>query len=300
MSGVIGVSTDEIDTDTDLREYGLDSISLTEFAEKVNEYFAASINPTIFFEYPDIKGLSTYLVESGSVAGDQQSVTDTVSQQMTYSQAVKDSGKKEMVIASDLEKELAQILADLLNISYQEIDEKTDLREFGLDSISITEFMEKINNKFATDINATLMFEYSNIKEIADYMLREYSAQISSVLGQPDTGKDVFYARENLCVPEVAQYVDHVWTKGQTTDEIAVIGISGRMPQADNLEEFWKNLVAQKDVISEIPADRWNWEEYFGDPQTVGNKTNSKWGGFLKDVRSFDAVSLTSHLGKRN
>jgi len=38
--------------------------------------------------------------------------------------------------------------------------------------------------------------------------------------------------------------------------DIAVIGISGRFPQADNLEAFWKNLASGKDSIRPLPESR--------------------------------------------
>lgn len=36
-------------------------------------------------------------------------------------------------------------------------------------------------------------------------------------------------------------------------DAIAIIGMSGRYPQAENTDEFWANLTAGRDSISEIP-----------------------------------------------
>ena len=32
---------------------------------------------------------------------------------------------------------------------------------------------------------------------------------------------------------------------------------------SNNLEEFWKNLAEGVNCITEIPKDRWNWEEYY-------------------------------------
>lgn len=39
-------------------------------------------------------------------------------------------------------------------------------------------------------------------------------------------------------------------------DDIAIIGMSGRFPEADNLEEFWNNLVYGKESIREFPNSR--------------------------------------------
>ena len=71
--------------------------------------------------------------------------------------------------------------------------------------------------------------------------------------------------------------------------EVAIIGASGYFPGSDSLDAFWENLIAGKNLITEIPPDRWDWREYFGDPQKEKNKTHSKWGGFLDHIDRFDA-----------
>ena len=70
--------------------------------------------------------------------------------------------------------------------------------------------------------------------------------------------------------------------------DIAIIGIACRFPGANNYEEFWQNLTSARDCISLIPPDRWDWRQFYGDPQKEINKTNSKWGGFISDMDKFD------------
>ena len=40
-------------------------------------------------------------------------------------------------------------------------------------------------------------------------------------------------------------------------DAIAVIGVAGRYPQAPDLTQFWQNLLAGRDCLSEVPASGW-------------------------------------------
>lgn len=65
------------------------------------------------------------------------------------------------------------------------------------------------------------------------------------------------------------------------TEAIAIIGMSGRFPQADDLEEFWDNLVSGRNVFTEFPSSR--------GPTKEGVRFR---GGFLKDVEGFDAESF--------
>lgn len=71
--------------------------------------------------------------------------------------------------------------------------------------------------------------------------------------------------------------------------DIAIIAMSCRFPGADHYEEFWSNLVAAKNSVSEIPEDRWSWRTYYGDASDV-NKCSCKWGGFLASADRFDAA----------
>ncbi|MEU9123593.1 SDR family NAD(P)-dependent oxidoreductase [Streptomyces sp. NPDC048506] len=71
--------------------------------------------------------------------------------------------------------------------------------------------------------------------------------------------------------------------------DIAVIGLSLRLPASRTPEEFWDHLAAGRSLISEVPERRWRREDHFGHPRREFNKTNSVWGGFVDDVDCFDA-----------
>ncbi|HEY7070307.1 MAG TPA: beta-ketoacyl synthase N-terminal-like domain-containing protein, partial [Acidimicrobiales bacterium] len=77
--------------------------------------------------------------------------------------------------------------------------------------------------------------------------------------------------------------------------DVAIIGMACVMPGATDLDEFWTNVVAGINSITEVPADRWDVERYF-DPDwdhasaTQRSGSASKWGGFLPDV-GFDALA---------
>ncbi len=72
--------------------------------------------------------------------------------------------------------------------------------------------------------------------------------------------------------------------------DIAIVGIACRFPAARNYHEYWQNIVAGRNCIREIPPDRWDWRQYFGDPRVEPNKTTVKWGGFIDDIDKFDPL----------
>ena len=65
-----------------------------------------------------------------------------------------------------------------------------------------------------------------------------------------------------------------------------MIGMAGKFPGCADLREFWDLLANGRDAVTEIPAERWNVDEFFGaDPDAPG-KIVSRSGGFLAQDRS--------------
>lgn len=73
-------------------------------------------------------------------------------------------------------------------------------------------------------------------------------------------------------------------------DEIAVIGLAGRYPKAEDVDAFWQNLLNGRDCISEVPENRWDHGPFFDPQKGVFGKTNGKWGGFLDNPEGFDPL----------
>ncbi|KAM9837458.1 fatty acid synthase [Aulostomus maculatus] len=72
-------------------------------------------------------------------------------------------------------------------------------------------------------------------------------------------------------------------------DDIVVAGISGRLPESDNLEEFWENLINGVDMVTEDDR-RW----------TPGLYGLPKRNGKLKDISHFDAAFFGVHPKQAN
>lgn len=83
---------------------------------------------------------------------------------------------------------------------------------------------------------------------------------------------------------------------GKNNEDIAVIGISLRTAHADNVGEFWKNMVNRKDCIHEIPDDRQeDADRYLPhiyrikiDKKSKNSKKRYLNAGYLKDIDKFD------------
>ncbi|CAG8971037.1 hypothetical protein HYALB_00005275 [Hymenoscyphus albidus] len=47
------------------------------------------------------------------------------------------------------------------------------------------------------------------------------------------------------------------------SDRIAIVGMTGRGPGSDNLEEFWNVIMSKQDLCREVPKDRFDIEEFY-------------------------------------
>ncbi|KJZ72324.1 hypothetical protein HIM_08250 [Hirsutella minnesotensis 3608] len=70
--------------------------------------------------------------------------------------------------------------------------------------------------------------------------------------------------------------------------KIAIIGYSGRFPEAESTDEFWKLLRAGRDVHREIPADRFDWRTYHDPTGKKKNTNKAKHGCFINEPGLFD------------
>ncbi|WPH01307.1 Hypothetical protein R9X50_00414600 [Acrodontium crateriforme] len=78
--------------------------------------------------------------------------------------------------------------------------------------------------------------------------------------------------------------------KGKFEDEkIAVVGFSGRYPDAASNDEFWNLLMAGKDCHRTIPADRFDWEAHYDASGKKKNTSRVKFGCFINEPGVFDA-----------
>ncbi|MFE9633621.1 SDR family NAD(P)-dependent oxidoreductase [Streptomyces sp. NPDC006463] len=73
--------------------------------------------------------------------------------------------------------------------------------------------------------------------------------------------------------------------------DIAIVGMACAYPGAPDLAAYWARILAGADAVTEVPAERWDPELYYdADPARAGERTPSRWGGFLGPV-PFDALA---------
>jgi hypothetical protein len=65
------------------------------------------------------------------------------------------------------------------------------------------------------------------------------------------------------------------------TTPIAIIGISAIFPGATNKQDYWDNILNKIDTVTDVPATRWNIDDYYDPDPKAEDKTYCKRGGFI-------------------
>ena len=98
-------------------------------------------------------------------------------------------------------------------------------------------------------LNSAILFEYATIDRLSAFIADTYRDQLK--LGA-DGAKAVNPLAKPLAADSAPARRDLPVAAGNL--EIAVIGMAGQFPGAKDVETLWRNLIAGKEGIADLPA----------------------------------------------
>ncbi|MET9661000.1 beta-ketoacyl synthase N-terminal-like domain-containing protein [Streptomyces sp. NPDC006510] len=181
------------------------------------------------------------------------------------------------VNAGELTDRLRDLVAGLLGLAPNALDQEAGFGEYGLDSFGLQSLSAALEKEYGVSVPTTTLFGENTLEKLARYLLEEHPAPADRA------GAPVAVDPEPALVPATAR-ASALPAALPGEDAVAIVGMSGRFPGSADLEEFWQHLKDGRDLITETPADRWDWQEV---SRRFGG--TARWGGFLSDVDRFDA-----------
>ncbi|TMC24511.1 MAG: SDR family NAD(P)-dependent oxidoreductase, partial [Chloroflexi bacterium] len=120
----------------------------------------------------------------------QSSVLDHESGHMPASRNKPQPGN---VPTDKLRNALLHIVSRMLKVRVEEIDVETPLSEYGFDSITFTQFANRLNQTYQLDLTPALFFEYSSLERLTQYLLEIYATVLAPhfVEGSPLASESV-------------------------------------------------------------------------------------------------------------
>ncbi|WP_129645083.1 GNAT family N-acetyltransferase [Peristeroidobacter agariperforans] len=203
-----------------------------------------------------------------------------------------------------------QVIASVLRMQPHEIEARRPFAEYGLDSILIGQLNYQLRKVFP-GISSTLFFEVQTVAGLVDYLLENRKEELRKVLPTsasavpaPQTPPSVNASAAQERPRPVPISPSKASKKGPEQPEkstsapgatsavfdVAIVGLSGRYPRSNDLTEFWSHLANGRSCVTEIPRERWRWEDYYDADKGKSGKIYSKWGGFLDGIDQFDPL----------
>ncbi|EGD49283.1 6-deoxyerythronolide-B synthase [Ruminiclostridium papyrosolvens DSM 2782] len=133
----------------------------------------------------DIERLSSKQIREVGMATKQ--VTSTQEINSDEQEAPKLGLEKLSLTENSIEKYIIKKIEDLKKIIIQESDLEKGFYELGLDSRDLISVVKNIENQINIQLYPTIMFEYSNIKELSEYLKGQFSEQFNIYLTQNQT-----------------------------------------------------------------------------------------------------------------
>lgn len=162
------------------------------------------------------------------------------------------------------EKMLGVIIRSTLEV--EELDIHENFYDFGGDSILVIDMFSKINESFRIELSPADIFSYPTLFKLAQH--------IDGLISQEQANR---------------QDIPKVHEQNDLDDDIAIIGMAGKFPLSDDLEQYWENISSQRDCVSEIPeqrkADLAQYVSQIG--MDIENVQYEK-AGYLSEIDKFD------------
>lgn len=222
-------------------------------------------------------------------------------------------------ILSEVKSTLRELLAVELQLEVEEIEDESQFVDLGLDSITGVAWIRNINKAYGTELEATKVYSYPTLGKMAKLVVEEAEKAgsiVSTTQSEPvqTPVAPVATQADSVAAPAMQPVVLSGYPFSETalvslreaggvrvatralanTDTaIAIIGMAGKFPKAEDVDQFWDNIANARNCISEIPADRWSLDVYFQPGDPVPKKTNSKWLGCLESYDQFDPLFFT-------
>ncbi len=190
-----------------------------------------------------------------------------------------------------------QLLSKALKRPAERIDSDGAFERYGVDSIILTELTTRLEQHFGSLPN-TLLYEYQTVRELSAYFAKHHREALQRLLGEPADRRPSagHAARAEAAEPPPQRRrrrpspQRNALPAASPCHDLAIIGLSGRYPGAEDLETFWRRLAGGEDLVGEVPAQRWDHQAYFDEQRARLDKTYCKWGGFLEGIEDFDPL----------
>ena len=149
-------------------------------------------------------------------------------------------------------------MGGVIQLAPAQLDPDQRFEDLGVDSIVVNDVNARLEQEVGP-LPKTLLFEHPNLRRLAGHLAAHHAAAFARVAGPdaPASPAGPVVAVEPVTAPAPAALA--------VDGDIAIIGLAGRYPGAESLEDFWRLLREGREAVTEVPPERWD-VDAFHDP----------------------------------
>jgi FkbH-like protein/FkbM family methyltransferase len=149
---------------------------------------------------------------------------------------------------SSVQEYVSWVFARVLRVDPERVDREVDYESLGIGSLDVIGIVRELNKTFG-DIPSTVMFEYASVAQLTEFIERTYPDACAGLLARPaveaSTGGDA---------AATSAADGRLFRDG----DIAIVGLAGLYPDAENLDQFWSNLSRGTTSFRDLRDERWS------------------------------------------
>ncbi|GHH93576.1 hypothetical protein GCM10017779_40330 [Streptomyces capillispiralis] len=182
------------------------------------------------------------------------------------------------------------VVARLKRMPLAGLTPETTLESLRLESLEIVDATVALEKDFGR-LPKTLFFEHRTLGSVARALPRPAASgprPSGPPAAPPVPANEPPPGRVPAAAPDPAPAVARAHSAAAPEDGIAVVGIAGRYPGADDITRFWENLKAGVESLGDVSV-RWERKDVV-DPRGGPARTYTSAGGLIDGVDEFDAL----------
>jgi acyl transferase domain-containing protein/glutamate-1-semialdehyde aminotransferase/enoyl-CoA hydratase/carnithine racemase len=204
-------------------------------------------------------------------------------------------------IEGRLKEDLKTFIADFLQVPSTKLSVDKSFSLLGIDSVMSMNLIKAIRTRYQIKLSPATIMEADTVEKLSRELWTRHHRAVVDHYGRHDvTEPGINNAThqgleldEDSAVP-ASSHEGHRLVRNPPSgncQDIAIIGIGLRFPDAENPEQFWRNLMDGKSSIREIPPERWDWRLYRAPSSNGASEAQvSKWGAFVDHADHFDPL----------
>ncbi|MFZ3473467.1 SDR family NAD(P)-dependent oxidoreductase [Streptomyces sp. 4.24] len=198
------------------------------------------------------------------------------------------------------------VAAQLGHDSAKAVRDDAGFFDLGLDSIMAVDLVNRLSQAFGVSVLAADVFNHPTVAQIAEYLLSADPAPLpspgpaasgpaASAAAAPGPAAPATTAPATTAstAPQARPGREQAPAAANAADTdgepIAIVGMAGRFPQSDSVDELWDVLREGRDPVGPVPEGRYDKAAFHGGAGNPARITTDQ-GGFLKDITRFDAA----------